>query len=284
MLPALLASVVTADAFAPGSFPRLRQQLQTQQQRQQQQLLPWRGGAIDTNNPKIKYSPDNTVPLLRCLEKTSTNDHDGSNPEEGNSRPNIDGEEENGEASQETSDKKDATESIPRGGGTNIHNKPPALPTLADYRKFALPCLGLWVAQPLLSLVDTAFVGLSGNPSMSASNLAALGPATTFFDGATYLFAFLNVATTNLYSTARAQHGEQSDQAESVVRTASRVALRCGVGIMVFLLAFARPLLALYIGTCSFVAKRPGWPLAEMMRLHSTLEKCSYMDENTQYY
>ena len=126
--------------------------------------------------------------------------------------------------------------------------QPPALPTFKDYRNFALPCLGLWVAQPLLSLVDTAFVGLSGNPSQSASNLAALGPATTFFDGATYLFAFLNVAATNLYSTARAQHGEQSSQAESVVKTASRIAMRCGLGLMIFLLAFARPLLALYIG------------------------------------
>lgn len=152
-----------------------------------------------------------------------------------------------------------ATNGIPRGGGgdndgragTNINvskNPPPPLPTLVDYRKFALPCLGLWVSQPLLSLVDTAFVGLSGTVSQSASNLAALGPATTFFDGATYLFAFLNVATTNLYSSARAQKGEQSDQAEGVVRTASRVSLRCGIGLMVFLWAFARPLLALYIG------------------------------------
>jgi Na+-driven multidrug efflux pump len=144
----------------------------------------------------------------------------------------------------------DATTTIPRGGAIiNVSkNPPPPLPTLADYRKFALPCLGLWVSQPLLSLVDTAFVGLSGTVSQSASNLAALGPATTFFDGATYLFAFLNVATTNLYSSARAQRGEQSDQAEGVVRTASRVALRSGIGLMFFLWAFARPLLALYIG------------------------------------
>ncbi|VEU43259.1 unnamed protein product [Pseudo-nitzschia multistriata] len=139
---------------------------------------------------------------------------------------------------------------IPRGGGSNVvDDKPPALPSLADFRKFAVPCLGLWVAQPLLSLVDTAFVGLSAKvPAESAAQLASLGPATTFIDGATYLFAFLNVATTNLYSTALAQKGGQSDEAEAVVCTASRVALRCGIGIMFFLFAFARPLLALYIG------------------------------------
>lgn len=137
---------------------------------------------------------------------------------------------------------------IPRGGAS-LSKKPPSQPTLAQLRQFALPCLGLWVAQPLLSLVDTAFVGLSSGAATSAQQLAALGPATTFFDGATYLFAFLNVATTNLYSSARAQQGEKSDKAESVVRTAARVAFRCGVGIMIFLLSFARPLLALYIGT-----------------------------------
>ena len=137
-----------------------------------------------------------------------------------------------------------------RGGGVNVvDDKPPSLPTMADFRKFVIPCLGLWIAQPLLSLVDTAFIGLSAKvPAQSAAQLAALGPATTFFDGATYLFAFLNVATTNLYSTALTQRGEQSDEAEAVVRTASRVAARCGFGLLLFLMAFARPLLGLYIG------------------------------------
>jgi len=138
-----------------------------------------------------------------------------------------------------------------RGGGSPIVRLPstlPPLPSMAAYRKFALPCFGLWVSGPLLSLVDTAFVGLSGASAKSAEQLAALGPATTFFDGATYLFAFLNVATTNLYASARAQSGGDSPKAESVVRTASRVALYCGLGLTLFLFAFARPLLALYIG------------------------------------
>jgi hypothetical protein len=72
-------------------------------------------------------------------------------------------------------------------------------------------------------------------------------------DGSVYLFAFLSVATTNLYSSARAQKDEESDKAESVVQTASRVAFKSGVGLMLFLLAFARPLLALYIGTIRYV-------------------------------
>ena len=87
-----------------------------------------------------------------------------------------------------------------RGGGFEVSDLPPSLPTWNQFRIFALPCLGLWIAQPLLSLVDTAFVGLSSAAETSAKQLAALGPATTFIDGSTYLFAFLNVATTNLYS------------------------------------------------------------------------------------
>lgn len=35
---------------------------------------------------------------------------------------------------------------IPRGGA-NISDPPPTLPSLSTYRKFALPCLGLWVSQ-----------------------------------------------------------------------------------------------------------------------------------------
>lgn len=187
------------------------------------------------------------------------------------------------------------------GSGTVGRNAPPAMPTLRQYAKFAFPCLALWVAGPLLSLVDTSFVGLSkGNGlTTSAQQLAALGPATTLyvlflfflilhlsslllrrihsprtllahthrisnhnitynitynnaynnsFDGATYLFAFLNVATTNLYSSARAQDGPDSETAESVVRTSAQVALKSGLWLMLFMLVFTRPLLRLYIG------------------------------------
>jgi hypothetical protein len=218
LLPALFA-VAAADAFVPTSS--LFQDLSTHRK-----------------STSSRHRNENARSTRLTTQHSDSNDElDGDNPQ--------------------PDEVVSAADEIPRGGGASIRSKPPALPTLADYRRFALPCLGLWVAQPLLSLVDTAFVGLSGSTAQSASNLAALGPATTFFDGATYLFAFLNVATTNLYSTARAKYGENSQQAEGVVRTASRVAMRCGVGLMFFLLAFARPLLALYIGEC------PCWIVCE---------------------
>jgi hypothetical protein len=155
-------------------------------------------------------------------------------------------------ATQDTSTSTSSSGPVPISRGGAIYKLPPlpAPPTMAQFRKFALPCLALWVAGPLLSLVDTSFVGLSGDSTKSAMQLAALGPATTFIDGSTYLFAFLNVATTNLYASARAASGDESSaKSEAVVRTASRVAVISGLGLMALLLTCSRPLLSLYIGT-----------------------------------
>lgn len=84
---------------------------------------------------------------------------------------------------------------------------------------FAGPALALWLTGPLLSLIDASTVGLadavrgqaaSAAPALAAAStateqLAALGPATTFIDGSAFLFAFINVATTNLYAAALAK-------------------------------------------------------------------------------
>ncbi|CAB9523019.1 Protein DETOXIFICATION [Seminavis robusta] len=122
------------------------------------------------------------------------------------------------------------------------HDIPP-LPTMTDLRKFALPCFGLLLSGPLLSLVDTMFVGLASTTSVE---LAALGPATTLFDCLTWFLSFLNVATTNLYSSALAKGS--TEEAEGVVRTGSRVGLTIGLGIMTILITFCKPILAGYMG------------------------------------
>lgn len=153
--------------------------------------------------------------------------------------------------------------------------EPPSPPSNLALIKFYFPCLALWISGPLLSLVDTSFVGLSSSATTStaaaavglssASQLAALGPATTFIDGSLYLFAFLNVATTNLYASALAaaaassstsskrrrrvnRSGNEELPGESVVRTAAKTSLYSGIGLMLLLLAVARPLIGLYIG------------------------------------
>ena len=164
-----------------------------------------------------------------------------------------------------------------RGGGSDTsttavtsniaNNEPPSPPSNMALLKFYFPCLALWISGPLLSLVDTSFIGLSTAATTassaaglsSASQLAALGPATTFIDGSLYLFAFLNVATTNLYASALAASatatrrgmnrlGNEELPGESVVRTAAKTSLYSGILLMLLLLAVARPLIALYIG------------------------------------
>ena len=145
----------------------------------------------------------------------------------------------------------------------------PPVVSWREIRRFATPALALWLVSPLLSLIDTAAVGLSATPGQGALQLAALGPATTFCDGAAYLFAFLNIATTNLYAaaTARVQaadadvstevdissYARKSARAdrEALVRCAALVALRCGGFTLALLALFAPALLRLYVGGAS---------------------------------
>jgi len=153
-------------------------------------------------------------------------------------------------SSDDTEDTNDIDDVITIRGGAS---PPPPPPTLKQIITFALPCLGLWISGPLLSLVDTASVGLTAKPGMGAIQLGALGPATTFIDGATYLFAFLNVATTNLYASAMAASQTDDEQArkaagDPVARTAVKNSLFCGFGLMALLLATNRRLLSLYVG------------------------------------
>ena len=133
----------------------------------------------------------------------------------------------------------------------------PPQPTPYQLVRFYLPCLGLWLSGPLLSLVDTAFVGLTAAPGKGAAELGALGPATTFIDGSTYLFAFLNAATTNLYANALAKNKNQVDKSKivddrragnAVIRTATKISLICGFFLLGLLLTSSRALLKIYIG------------------------------------
>ena len=143
---------------------------------------------------------------------------------------------------------------------------PPKAPDAAAIRRFAIPALGLWLNAPLLSLVDTSAVGLSALPGTGATQLAALGPATTFCDGAIYLFAFLNVATTNLYASASADSQLES---EGVVRCAARVALLCGLGAMLIVLTMGTPLLKLYVGGAASADAAILRPAAEYIAIRS---------------
>jgi len=63
---------------------------------------------------------------------------------------------------------------------------------------FALPALGIYLSNPLLSNIDNAFVG----QTVGTAGLAALSPATICTDQMLYLFSFLSRATTSIVSRA----------------------------------------------------------------------------------
>jgi MatE len=70
--------------------------------------------------------------------------------------------------------------------------------TLPSYRELILftgTTILIWISEPLLSLVDTAVVGLT--QTNAVLQVAALGPATTLLDSLQYLTYFLAMATTS---------------------------------------------------------------------------------------
>lgn len=99
----------------------------------------------------------------------------------------------------------------------------------------AVPAVGALAADPLLSLVDTAFVA-----GLGPSALATLGVTTAIFGFAFVLFNFLAYATTPL--VARALGEGDNEEVRAVVGRAVFLALTLGVLSSALLIAFAEPL------------------------------------------
>lgn len=87
----------------------------------------------------------------------------------------------------------------------------------------AIPALGALAADPLLSLVDTAFVGRLG-----VVPLAALGVDVSLFSFAFALFNFLAYVTTPLVAQARGR-GDMAESGRVVVRA---VVLALAIGVL----------------------------------------------------
>jgi Na+-driven multidrug efflux pump len=124
------------------------------------------------------------------------------------------------------------------------------VPSMRELLAFALPSMGIWLASPLLSLVDVAVVGQA-----STLELASLAPATGLCDSAAYSFTFLAVATTSLIARARARGDTAA--AQSALSDALTIAAVCGTGLCVVLLLGAPALLAAYSGAASAAVVGP---------------------------
>ncbi len=102
----------------------------------------------------------------------------------------------------------------------------------------AIPALGALAADPLVSLIDTAFVGRLGRVP-----LAALGVNVAIFSFAFVLFNFLAYGTTPM--VGRAVGRGDLDRAGRVVANAFFLAVVTGAAMVVAIQAFARPILVL---------------------------------------
>jgi len=107
--------------------------------------------------------------------------------------------------------------------------------------KFAIPALGIYLTNPLLSNIDNAFVGRT----VGAMGLAALSPATLCIDQVLYLFSFLSRATTALaargYNAAsNGSEEEAKDRMKDAASPALSISVFCGVVVSI-LYTFSGP-------------------------------------------
>lgn len=113
-----------------------------------------------------------------------------------------------------------------------------AAPSGRQVWRLALPALGALATDPVLSLVDTAFVGRLG-----ATELAALGVDVAIFSFVFAAFNFLAYATTPM--VARARGGGNLAESGLIVRRAQILALLIGLAGTLVLVALAGPVVRL---------------------------------------
>lgn len=107
-------------------------------------------------------------------------------------------------------------------------------PSIAKIIKFTLPAIGVWLCSPVLSMIDTASVGLLAGTAQQA----ALNPAVSITDYGALLVAFMYTATTNLIAGAVEKDGVDKTIVEGgngqprttkTLITALRLALLVGI-------------------------------------------------------
>ncbi|MDJ0954574.1 MAG: MATE family efflux transporter [Acidimicrobiia bacterium] len=102
--------------------------------------------------------------------------------------------------------------------------------------RLAIPALGTLAADPIVSLVDTAFVGQLGK-----TPLGALGVSVAVFSVAFFLFNFLAYGTTPLIAGAVARDDRR--EAGRLTMGALALGVVIGVGALVLLELLAEPIL-----------------------------------------
>jgi len=122
-------------------------------------------------------------------------------------------------------------------------------PSVAKILKYTIPAIGVWLCSPVLSMIDTASVGLLSGTAQQA----ALNPAVSVTDTGALVVAFMYTATTNLIAAAQAQDqddGEGIDAPRTTLTliTALKLALVVGSVFGVTLSFFGNTLIQSLIG------------------------------------
>jgi Na+-driven multidrug efflux pump len=115
----------------------------------------------------------------------------------------------------------------------------------------AVPALGALLADPLLSLVDTAFVGHLG-----AAALGALGVAVAAFEVVFFAFTFLEYGTTA--RVARAVGADDREGASRAAITALVLAAACGM-VVALLLGWGAEAVVRAMGASAEVRTGAAW-------------------------
>lgn len=102
---------------------------------------------------------------------------------------------------------------------------------LKEVFSMAIPALGVVLADPLMSLIDTACVG-----QVNAVQLGALGPNTGVFNVVFFMFSFIMVATTGMVSRAMAMGDRET--AGKTLSNAMYLAMTIGTAACVLLESF----------------------------------------------
>lgn len=121
------------------------------------------------------------------------------------------------------------------------------VPKTSELIRFALPTLGIWLLQPILSLIDTSVVGIS--KSATIAQLAALGPGIAWIDSTSYIFQFMGIATTNLFANALSEKNEK--KCEKVLSHSTFTALLFGIILFLIQFGFAGQAITTLSGTAT---------------------------------
>ena len=135
--------------------------------------------------------------------------------------------------------------------------------------KFAVPAIGVWLCNPILSLVDTSVVGVFSG----TFDQAALSPAVAITDYSMICLSFMFTATTNLIATVSKTSPEPGvpSPASKILKTSLSLSGLIGLFLGAVVLVSSGPLVRLMIGATPGVPVDPNlfWPAVKYVRIRS---------------